>query len=74
MSLVDSAIRSSACKCCKSSSLHVLMLYLQAAGHLTCMYAGFPVTDPDARHEFYLYANWTYQAGDYTIPACLLAA
>lgn len=26
--------------------------------------AGFPVTSADARHKFYLYANWTYQAGN----------
>lgn len=30
---------------------------------LLSTFAGFPVTDPSARHQFYTYSNWCYQAG-----------
>ncbi|KAK2078042.1 hypothetical protein QBZ16_003910 [Prototheca wickerhamii] len=35
--------------------------YSMQAGAWTAI--GFPVTDPEARHRFYIYANWCYQAG-----------
>eukprot|EP00775_Hariotina_reticulata_P008201 gene8201-8392_t len=35
--------------------------YAMQSGTWTAI--GFPVTSADARHIFYLYANWTYQAG-----------
>jgi hypothetical protein len=36
--------------------------YAMQSGTWTAI--GFPVTSADARHKFYLYSNWVYQAGE----------
>jgi hypothetical protein len=36
--------------------------YAMQSGTWTAI--GFPVTSADARHKFYLYSNWLYQAGE----------
>jgi hypothetical protein len=36
--------------------------YAMQSGTWTAI--GFPVTSADARHRFYLYSNWVYQAGE----------
>lgn len=36
--------------------------YAMQSGTWTAI--GFPVTSADARHRFYLYSNWMYQAGE----------
>ena len=43
--------------------MHIRLSEAQPETVLVLLDAGFPVTDPAARHRFYAASNWCYQLG-----------
>ncbi len=63
MHMIPMGLNSLCCYDVKCLHMHMRLLEKQPKSVFVLLAAGFPVTDPAARHRFYAASNWCYQLG-----------